>query len=118
MKFSLFSIRHHGATNGVPCACHELNPVRKDQSIGGGIGWGLFQGKDEGGGASDDDRSSDFTMGHIRALVVSMLGGCNDMLLVGYQTAGTPERDFLNHGPRGGWLELDGERFVGPGSNR
>lgn len=35
----------------------------------------------------------------------------NDLLFVGYQAAGTPGRDILTHGPRGGWVELDGERF-------
>lgn len=35
----------------------------------------------------------------------------NDVLFVGYQAAGTPGRDILNYGPRGGWVELDGERF-------
>src|SRR5690554_2748096 len=35
----------------------------------------------------------------------------NDVLFVGYQAAGTPGRDILAYGPRGGWVELDGERF-------
>ncbi len=35
----------------------------------------------------------------------------NDVLFVGYQARGTPGRDILNYGPRGGWVELDGERF-------
>ncbi|MTI97164.1 MAG: MBL fold metallo-hydrolase [Marinobacter adhaerens] len=35
----------------------------------------------------------------------------NDVLFVGYQAAGTPGRDILTHGPRGGWVELDGERY-------
>ncbi|MCL7945089.1 MBL fold metallo-hydrolase [Marinobacter sp. ATCH36] len=35
----------------------------------------------------------------------------NDVLFVGYQAKGTPGRDILNYGPRGGWVELDGERY-------
>lgn len=35
----------------------------------------------------------------------------NDVLFVGYQAAGTPGRDILAYGPRGGWVELDGERY-------
>jgi len=34
-----------------------------------------------------------------------------DILFVGYQAAGTPGRDIQQHGPEGGWVELDGERF-------
>lgn len=41
-----------------------------------------------------------------------MLGDSrNDVLFVGYQAAGTPGRDILTYGPRGGWVELDGERY-------
>jgi metallo-beta-lactamase family protein len=36
----------------------------------------------------------------------------NDVLFVGYQAAGTPGRDILTYGPRGGWVELDGERYT------
>ncbi|PTB98625.1 MBL fold hydrolase, partial [Marinobacter sp. Z-F4-2] len=35
----------------------------------------------------------------------------NDVLFVGYQAAGTPGRDILTYGPRGGWVELDGDRY-------
>jgi metallo-beta-lactamase family protein len=35
----------------------------------------------------------------------------NDILFVGYQAQGTPGRDIQRHGPRGGYVELDGERF-------
>ena len=34
------------------------------------------------------------------------------MLFVGYQAAGTPGRDILTYGPRGGWVELEGERYA------
>ena len=30
---------------------------------------------------------------------------------MGYQAAGTPGRDILTYGPRGGWVELDGDRY-------
>ncbi|MEQ5802007.1 MBL fold metallo-hydrolase [Halomonas sp. H10-9-1] len=33
------------------------------------------------------------------------------VLFTGYQGAGTPGRDIQRHGPRGGWVELDGERI-------
>ncbi|KAA1174718.1 MBL fold metallo-hydrolase [Marinobacter salinexigens] len=36
----------------------------------------------------------------------------NDVLFVGYQAAGTPGRDILSYGPKGGWVELDGERYT------
>ncbi|MCG7199143.1 MBL fold metallo-hydrolase [Marinobacter pelagius] len=35
----------------------------------------------------------------------------HDVLFVGYQASGTPGRDILRYGPRGGWVELDGERY-------
>ncbi len=34
----------------------------------------------------------------------------NDILFVGYQAHGTPGRDIQRYGPRGGYVELDGER--------
>ncbi len=34
-----------------------------------------------------------------------------DVLFVGYQAHGTPGRAIQQYGPRGGWVELDGERF-------
>jgi metallo-beta-lactamase family protein len=42
----------------------------------------------------------------------AMLGDArNDVLFVGYQAA-TPGRDILTHGPRGGWVGLDGRRYA------
>jgi metallo-beta-lactamase family protein len=35
----------------------------------------------------------------------------HDVLFIGYQAAGTPGRAIQRHGPRGGWVELDGERI-------
>jgi metallo-beta-lactamase family protein len=35
----------------------------------------------------------------------------HDVLLVGYQARGTPGRAIQEHGPRGGWVELDGRRY-------
>ncbi|TDR57233.1 metallo-beta-lactamase family protein [Halomonas ventosae] len=33
------------------------------------------------------------------------------VVFIGYQGAGTPGRDIQRYGPRGGWVELDGERI-------
>ena len=50
--------------------------------------------------------------GRIVNYLKAMLGDKrNDVLFVGYQAAGTPGRDILSYGPRGGWVELDRERF-------
>ena len=35
----------------------------------------------------------------------------HDVLFCGYQAAGTPGRDIQTYGPRGGYVELDGQRF-------
>jgi metallo-beta-lactamase family protein len=35
----------------------------------------------------------------------------NDILFVGFQAQGTPGRDIQRFGPRGGYVELEGERF-------
>jgi len=50
--------------------------------------------------------------GRVVNYLKAMLGDKrNDVLFVGYQAAGTPGRDILNYGPRGGWVELEGERY-------
>lgn len=51
--------------------------------------------------------------GRVVNYLKAMLGDArNDVLFVGYQAAGTPGRDILTHGPRGGWVMLDGERYT------
>ncbi|MEX2476245.1 MBL fold metallo-hydrolase RNA specificity domain-containing protein [Marinobacter sp.] len=50
--------------------------------------------------------------GRVVNYLKAMLGDeCNDVLFVGYQAAGTPGRDILRYGPKGGWVELDGDRY-------
>ncbi|GAA0841380.1 MBL fold metallo-hydrolase [Marinobacter szutsaonensis] len=50
--------------------------------------------------------------GRVVNYLKAMLGDeRNDVLFVGYQAAGTPGRDILTFGPRGGWVELEGERY-------
>jgi metallo-beta-lactamase family protein len=50
--------------------------------------------------------------GRVVNYLKSMLGDArNDVLFVGYQAKGTPGRDILTYGPRGGWVALDDERF-------
>ncbi|GGE57897.1 MBL fold hydrolase [Streptosporangium jomthongense] len=50
--------------------------------------------------------------GRVVNYLKAMLGEArNDVLFVGYQAEGTPGRDILVYGLRGGWVELDGERF-------
>jgi metallo-beta-lactamase family protein len=42
-----------------------------------------------------------------------MLGDArHDVVFVGYQAAGTPGRSIQQYGPRGGYVELDGERLT------
>jgi len=36
----------------------------------------------------------------------------HDVLFVGYQAVGTPGRNIQQYGPRGGWVELDGQRYT------
>jgi len=53
------------------------------------------------------------TGGRIVNYLKAMLGDRRHcVLFVGYQAAGTPGRDILTYGPRGGYVYLDGERFV------
>ncbi|MGX1203502.1 MBL fold metallo-hydrolase [Marinobacter sp. MBR-105] len=50
--------------------------------------------------------------GRVVNYLKAMLGDArNDVVFVGYQAAGTPGRDILTYGPRGGWVELDGARY-------
>ncbi len=50
--------------------------------------------------------------GRVVNYLKAMLGDPrHDVLFVGYQAAGTPGRAIQRFGPRGGWVELDGERF-------
>lgn len=50
--------------------------------------------------------------GRVVNYLKAMLGDArNDVLFVGYQAAGTPGRDILTYGPRGGWVELDDKRY-------
>ncbi|TDT43479.1 metallo-beta-lactamase family protein [Halospina denitrificans] len=51
--------------------------------------------------------------GRIVNYLKAMLGQPrNDVVFVGYQAEGTPGRDILRYGPRGGWVELDDERYT------
>ncbi|WP_439531281.1 MBL fold metallo-hydrolase RNA specificity domain-containing protein [Marinobacter adhaerens] len=67
----MISISHHGATSGVTGSCHELTVGHAAEKSGILIDCGLFQGQDEGRGASASDLSIDFPIEHIRALVVT-----------------------------------------------
>ncbi len=50
--------------------------------------------------------------GRIVNYLKAMLGDArHDVLFCGYQAAGTPGRDIQTYGPRGGYVELDGQRF-------
>jgi metallo-beta-lactamase family protein len=50
--------------------------------------------------------------GRVVNYLKAMLGDPkNDILFVGYQAQGTPGRDIQQYGPRGGYVDLDGERF-------
>ena len=67
----MIDILHHGATTGVTGSCHELTLGQEAKKSGILIDCGLFQGQDEGRGASASDLSIDFPIEHIRALVVT-----------------------------------------------
>jgi metallo-beta-lactamase family protein len=50
--------------------------------------------------------------GRIVNYLKAMLGDArHDVLFCGYQAAGTPGRDILQYGPRGGYTVLDGQRI-------
>jgi len=50
--------------------------------------------------------------GRIVNYLKAMLGDPrHDILFVGYQAAGTPGRDIQKYGPRGGYVQLDGQRY-------
>ena len=50
--------------------------------------------------------------GRVVNYLKAMLGDPkHDILFVGYQARGTPGRDIQQYGPRGGYVELDGERL-------
>lgn len=67
----MIEVSHHGATIGVTGSCHELTLCQRAQKSGILIDCGLFQGQDEGRGASASELSIDFPTEHIRALVVT-----------------------------------------------
>ena len=51
--------------------------------------------------------------GRVVNYLKAMLGDPrHDVLFCGYQAAGTPGRAIQTHGPRGGWVELDGRRIA------
>lgn len=51
--------------------------------------------------------------GRIVNYLKAMLGDArHDVLFCGYQAAGTPGRTIQTYGPRGGWVELDGQRIT------
>lgn len=63
-----FTIKHHGAVNGVTGSCHELSLHHS----GILIDCGLFQGAEVSGtGATSESLEIDFPIDHIRALVVT-----------------------------------------------
>jgi len=63
----MIDIKHHGAVTGVTGSCHELVVG----SSGILIDCGLFQGEEASTGANASDLSIDFSISHIRALVVT-----------------------------------------------
>lgn len=65
----VFRIFHHGASNGVTGSCHEL---RLAEGAGILIDCGMFQGGEcSSGGASEEFPEIEFSVAHIKALVVT-----------------------------------------------
>lgn len=51
--------------------------------------------------------------GRVVNYLKAMLGDArNDVLFVGYQASGTPGRAIQKYGPTGGYVDLDGQRFI------
>lgn len=46
---------------------------------------------------------------YLKALIEQEI---TDIIFVGYQAEGTPGRDILTYGPRGGYVDLDGQRYT------
>jgi len=63
-----FTIKHHGAVNGVTGSCHEL---ALGDDFGVLIDCGLFQGAEISEGAGYDSLAIEFPIDHIKALVVT-----------------------------------------------
>jgi len=61
----MINISHHGATTGVTGSCHELTFGSGAHKNGILIDCGMFQGQEEGLGASASDLSIDFPIDHI-----------------------------------------------------
>ena len=68
----MFTIKHHGAVNGVTGSCHELNINPGGHQQGVLIDCGLFQGAEvSGAGDEIDQLKIDFPIDHIKALIVT-----------------------------------------------
>ncbi|RMJ03917.1 Ribonuclease [Marinobacter litoralis] len=69
----MIGINHHGAISGVTGSCHELSlPSDEPRSRAGVlIDCGLFQGSESKGRSTAEDLAIDFSIDHIRALVVT-----------------------------------------------
>lgn len=68
----MFTIKHHGAVNGVTGSCHELNINPGVHQQGVLIDCGLFQGAEVSGTGDElDQLKIDFPIDHIKALIVT-----------------------------------------------
>ncbi|MYM62854.1 MBL fold metallo-hydrolase RNA specificity domain-containing protein [Pseudomaricurvus sp. HS19] len=67
----MITIQHHGAFSGVTGSCHELSLGDAEERAGILVDCGLFQGRDGGHQASANNLAIDFSIAHIRALVVT-----------------------------------------------